>query len=353
MAPFSISRYFKTLCFLILYLQTLTADPNTSFYFKNFGKHIKIESNLAMYGDAKVINGGSSVQITGPSIYSAGRVMFKKPIKFLEGNPREIVSLSTYFSFSISPGNGDGLAFVMVPIGFPLNVFDVGSFGLFGERKFKALGVEFDTFMDEKLGDVNGNHVGIDFISPISVKVSNVSSINLLLNSGEILQAWIDYEAGSKQLEVRLSRLGDKRPVAPLLFYPVDFSRMWKEEQVFVGLSSSNGNSSQKCTIYSWSFKLRKAPHWLHSQPLDPEEFSEKTISPTAHKRSDCLLSVLSALMFATGCGALGVFIVLFVWKVFGNKRPILPEELAAQAVEFERKKFNVVVDKAIENGKM
>ena len=111
-----------------------------------------------MYGDAKVIDGGSSVQITGLLIYSARRVMFKKPIQFLEGNLKDMLY------FSISPRNEDGLAFVMVPIRFPRNVFDGGSFGLFGERKFKALGVEFDTFMDEKLGDVNGNHVGIDFI---------------------------------------------------------------------------------------------------------------------------------------------------------------------------------------------
>ncbi|KAA8518982.1 hypothetical protein F0562_016244 [Nyssa sinensis] len=142
-----------------------------------------------------------------------------------------MLSFSTYFSFSMSPENGDGLAFVMVPVGFPLNVFDGGSFGFLGERKFRVLGFEFDTLMDDKYGDLNDNHVGIDLSSLVSVKASKVSSINLVLNSGEKLQAWIDYEVGSKRLEVRLTKFGEIRPVDPLLLYPIDLSQMWMEEE--------------------------------------------------------------------------------------------------------------------------
>jgi hypothetical protein len=355
MASFSISKYFKTLCFLILYFKTLTADPSTSFYFKNFGKNKTVESNLALFGDSKVVNGGSSIQITGSSIHSAGRVMRRKPMKFVEGNPNQMVSFSTYFSFSVSPENGDGFAFIMVPSRYPLHVFEGDcSFGVFGKRKFKLLGVEFDTSMNKNVGDLNNNHIGIDFISPVSIKTSNVSSINLVLNSGKKLQAWIDYEAGSNRIEVRLSKLGKERPVSPLLFYPVNLSRMWNEEQVFVGLSSSNKNSSQKIEVYSWSFKLRKAPHWLHSQPLDPQKFSnmtEDSILPVP-KGSGHVLRVVSAFMFAIGCGVLGAFIWLFMWTMFWNRLPIMPEELAIQDVEFEGKKVTDAVDKAKENGK-
>uniref|UniRef100_A0A5B6YVD0 Putative L-type lectin-domain containing receptor kinase VIII.2-like n=1 Tax=Davidia involucrata TaxID=16924 RepID=A0A5B6YVD0_DAVIN len=352
MASFSTSRYFVALFLLFIFFKTLTAYPNSSFSFKNFDKGSNFESQLGLYGDANVVNGGSSVQTSGSSSLSAGRLIYKKPIKLVERNPRTMFSFSTYFSFSTSPDNGDGLAFVMVPIGFPLNVFGSGSFGLLGERKFRFVGVEFDTLMDDKYGDLNGNHVGIDLSSLVSVKASNVSSINLVLNSGEKLQAWIDYEAGSKRLEVRLTKFGDMRPVDPLVSYPIDLSQMWKEDEVYVGLSSSSGNSLQKCNVYSWSFKLRRVPPWLHSQPLDPKAFSEKTKALTVHKRSDCLLRVLAALIIATGCGTLGAFIVLFVWTIFGNRRPVVPEEYAVQPVGFEYKKVKVVVDKPIEDGK-
>lgn len=352
MAAFSTFRYLIVFYIPFLYFRTLTADAKSSFYFKNFTKDSNFESQLALYGDSKVVNGGLSVEITGSSISSAGRVLYKKPIKLLQGKPTSLVSFSSSFTFSMSRDNGDGLAFFMVPISFPVDVFDGGSFGLLGNRKIKVLIVEFDTSKDQKYGDVNGNHVGIDVSSFISVKVGNVSSISLVLNSGEKLQAWIDYEAGSKQLEVRLNKLGHMRPVEPLLSYSIDMSQMWKEDEVFVGLSSSNGNSLQKCNLYSWSFKPRQAPHWMHSEPLDPEAFMEETKAPKVHMRSDCFLRILSALIIGTACGALGAFFVLFAWTVFGgNRRPVVPEDYAMHPAEFEYQKFKVVVDKHIEDG--
>ncbi|KAI3473173.1 hypothetical protein Pfo_029888 [Paulownia fortunei] len=351
MAKFSSSRYLLAFFLLNLYLKVMDADPNLTFSFKNFGKDSNFESQLALYGDAKVANDNMSVQIAGSGVSSAGRFICKKPINLVEGNSRNMVSFSNYFVFSMSRENGEGLAFVMLPFGFPLNVFDGGSMGMLGERKMKFLAVEFDTFMDEKYGDVNGNHVGLDLESPVSVKVSNVSSINLVLNSGEKLQAWIDYEASSKRFEVRLSKFGDNRPLDPLLSYPIDLSKMWKEEDVTVGLSSSSGNSSQKSNVYSWSFKSRTMPQWMHSEPMDPEDFVEKGEELKVPKRSDCALRILAALIFGTGCGALGAFFVLFVWTILGNRRPVVPEEFAMQPKELEYKKFNVSVDKTIEDG--
>ncbi|KAF8395602.1 hypothetical protein HHK36_019552 [Tetracentron sinense] len=91
----------------------------------------------------------------------------------------------------------------------------------------KCIHVEFDTFMDSILGDLNGNHVRIDVDSLVS-----------------------------KRIEVRLSKLGTVRPFDPLLSYLIDLSEMWKEEEVLVGLSSSSGNSSQTSVVYSWSFRI-------------------------------------------------------------------------------------------------
>ncbi|KAL0375288.1 UNVERIFIED_CONTAM: hypothetical protein Sradi_3444500 [Sesamum radiatum] len=294
MAAVSSPRYLLAFFLLNLYLKVLDADPNLTFSFKNFGKDSNFESQFALYGDAEVASDGMSVQMADSGVSTAGRVICKKPMNLVEGNSRNVVSFSNYFVFSMSKENGDGLSFVMLPSGFPLNVFDV-------EKK---------------------------------------------------LQAWIDYEASSKRFEVRLSKFGDNRPVDPLLSYPIDLSQMWNEEDVTVGLSSSSGNSSQKCNIYSWSFKSRTVPQWMHSEPMDPEDVVENAEELKVPKKSNCALRILAALIFGTVCGALGAFFVLFLWTIFGNRRPVVPEEFAVQSKEFEYKKFNVSVDKTIEDGK-
>ncbi|KAJ4952821.1 hypothetical protein NE237_029653 [Protea cynaroides] len=309
------------------------------------------DSDVALFGDAKVVDGGSLVKITRPSVSSAGRLIYRKPIKFIGGDRKKPMSFSTYFSFSISPENGDGLAFVFLPAGFPSNLFDGSSFGLTpGLEKggTRILAIEFDTSMDTKLGDPNGNHVGVDVGNLVSAQVSNVSSINLVLNSGKKLHSWIDYDASTKILEVRLSNSGDLRPSVPLLSYRIDLSEMWKEEEMFVGMSASNGNSSQTTCIYSWSFRLRSSPSWLHSQPADPKIYAEPSKPPIVQKRSSCMLRILAGLIFATGCGALTGFIVMYVWTIFVNRRrpSVVPVEFPVHPVEFAYEKIKVIVEK-------
>ncbi|KAF7142377.1 hypothetical protein RHSIM_Rhsim05G0202700 [Rhododendron simsii] len=352
MATLSPLRYILALSVLVLLFKTISGFSNSTFSFKNFGNGSNYESKLALYGDAKVVNGGSSVQITGFSSLRAGRIFYKKPIRLVGGNPMKFMSVSTRFTFSISPGNGDGLAFVVVPVGFPLAVFDGGSFGLLSGYKNRTFSVEFETLMDVKNGDLNGTHVGVDDSGLLSVKVGNVSSPDLVLNSGKKLQAWVDYEAGSKRLEVRLSEFGKMRPVDPLLSYPIDLSQMWKEREVFIGLSSSNGNSTQSCNLYSWSFKLRHVPQWMHSEPLDPKGLSNKPEYLSVPKKSDCFWRIIAALIFGTGCGALGVFFALFLCTIFGKRPPVVPEEYPPPSLGFvEYEKFKVVLDKAVDDG--
>lgn len=353
MTSFSSSRYLLAFFLLDFCSKAFPTERYKSFDVKNFGPDVKFSRLIALYGDAKAVNGSMSVQLSGSGAFSAGRMICRKPINLVEGDPRKMVSFSVYFEFSMSGGNGDGLAFIMVPTGFPSNIFNGGSMGMFEEKKMKFLAVEFDTFKDEKCRDLNNNHVGIDVGSLVSVKVSNVSSIKLELNSGEKLQSWIDYEASSKILEVRLGRLGSNKPVDPLLSHHIDLSRMWKNEDILLGLSSSSRNSSQKCNIYSWSFVSRTMPHWMHSEPMNPETFVEKREETKVHKTTrDCAMKILAALIFGGGCGAVGAFVVLFLFAIFGSRRPVTPEDLAVQPEKLEHKKLGRVTDKSIQDGK-
>ncbi|GMY14421.1 L-type lectin-domain containing receptor kinase VIII.2-like [Fagus crenata] len=351
MAASSISTHLTALTLFIFFFKSLAADPNPSFSFTRFVNDPKFESNIALYGDAKVVNGGYSVQLTGPVSSSVGRVLYKKPIKLDEGNSRNLVSFSTYFSFSMSVGNGDGLDFFMVPSGFNVSEFDdsVGS----GNSKFKVVAVKFNTLRDGNNGFIKTAHVVIGVGSVVSAKLSNVSAYNLS-RSSEKIQAWIDYEVGSRRLEVRLSQNGGSRPSSPLLSYPIDLSKVWEDKEVFVGFSSTTGNSSKTCFVHSWSFKLINVPNWMHSEPLDPKAFAKNTKTLVAEKRSDCLSKVLAAMTFGAACGALMAFTVLYLWTIFGNKRPVVPEEFATQPMDCEYKKMKVVVvDKAaIKDGK-
>ncbi|KAK7848512.1 agglutinin-2 [Quercus suber] len=86
MAALSISSHFMTFTFFIFFFKSLAADPNPSFSFTQFEKDPKFESNIALYGDAKVVDGGDAVQLTSPVSSSAGQVMYKKPIKLEEGS---------------------------------------------------------------------------------------------------------------------------------------------------------------------------------------------------------------------------------------------------------------------------
>ncbi|KAL6509511.1 hypothetical protein OROGR_022821 [Orobanche gracilis] len=280
----------------------------------SFSNEPHLGSDLIFIGDAKFANNSSCIRLTNPTVSSpsTGFVIRKKPINLFSSNSKlkKPLSFSTDFTFSISPHEGDGLAFLIVPRNF--SKFASGSFGVANGNRF--LTVEFDTSVDENVRDPNANHVGIDVGSLVSMKTSNVSSINLVLNSGLKLHSWVDYDSNSKRIEVRLGKYGIARPYDPLLVYRVDLGEIWRNEEVLVGLSSSSGKSMQISSIYSWNFK-RSVPKWLHSRPLNPRVFSRKRSGDMlAKKKKICALGFLSGLVFMAGCGALLALVVLFLW---------------------------------------
>ncbi|XP_057475920.1 L-type lectin-domain containing receptor kinase VIII.1-like [Actinidia eriantha] len=328
---------------VIFSLLTLTSKPTFSLSLRRLPTNPTFVSDVAIFGDAEIINGGSSVQLTRPIASSSGLLIYTKPIK--------PTSFSTDFSFSISPHSGDGLALVIVPSDFPRNFPGKSSFGVSPE--FKFLGIEFDTSMDADVGDENANHVGVDVGSLVSARVFNVSSLNLVLNSGMKLRSWVDYDASSKRLEVRLGEMGNPRPFDPLMGFPIDLSEMWRGEDVLVGISSSSGNSAQTSSVYSWDFRVRSVPSWMHSQPADPRRFSDKGREKRVdHKKDPCPLSLVSGLIVGIGCGALVALMVLFLWAIFVNRHVVIPVGYSWKPADFGYKKVSVDVENSSVNVK-
>ncbi|KAL1330896.1 hypothetical protein HN51_048134 [Arachis hypogaea] len=360
MAHFTTSPYFKALTLTILFLKTQAFDPIPLFSFAEFEKDPKFKSNVALFGGSKVMNGGSGIQLSG-----SGKVMYKRPIKLLEGKPKQLASFSTYFTFSTPLYNRGGLAFVMVPNGSKSDFFEKSSSGypsLLKNGKSGVVGVEFSP--STKGGHVSCS-VAINVGDPVIPARAINKSFNWVAKNGEKFHAWIDYVASSRQLEVRLSQHGNTKPYDPFLWHKIDLAEVLKEKQFFVGLSpmklldDSSSYESQAWFLYSWSFVVRKFPHTMHSEPLDPKvlvKTSSKGKNPVVNNKprnDDCILKVLSAMIFGTGCGALTAFVVLYLWTIFGgNRRPVVPEECVMQH-DVEYRKVKIVVDnKTIEDGK-
>ncbi|KAL2346770.1 hypothetical protein Fmac_000770 [Flemingia macrophylla] len=53
--------------------------------------------------------------------------------------------------------------------------------------------VEFDTLMDMKFNDINGNHIGVDLNSVVSSEVGDMTSIGINLKNGDLINAWIEF----------------------------------------------------------------------------------------------------------------------------------------------------------------
>lgn len=303
------------------------------------------DDGISLLGDATLDGTGSHVQVTRPSASSSGFLQWPKPFQFVDPSSASPTSFSSEFAFSISPGNSDGLALVLFPRDFKLGA---EAFGLSGDHRF--VGVEYDTSLNEEVGDVNANHVGVDLGNFRSVSVCNASSIGLVLSSGEKLMSWVDYDGSSKRLEVRLSKFGDPRPYDPIIAYSIDLLRMWRHKDVYVGISSSNGDSSQTISIYSWRFKPRKVIMSMHSLPADPHGYSSE--HGKLRKRGKCPLAILAGVIFATGCGALLAFLGLFLWAFVANRHTVFPVECPVRPADFKYEKINVVVGKDAEGGK-
>ncbi|KAM1126174.1 L-type lectin-domain containing receptor kinase VIII.2-like [Malus sylvestris] len=338
------SSYFLTL--------TLAAEPISSSEPKppnnsSGNPNPNFDSEIFLLGDAALAGGGSYVNITRPSVSSSGLLLRRKPFKFIYGNLSNPASFSTEFAFSMTPGGGDGLLLVFAPGDLGSRLSGKGPFGINGEDRF--LGIEFDTEMNGDMNDLNANHIGVDVGSFVSLAVGNVSELNLVLNSGEKLKCWIDYDASSKRLEIRLGKVDESRPYNPITAYGIDLSGMWRDEDVYVGISSSNsnGNSSQISSVYSWNFRLRNVPKSMHSLPVNPRVYLDghgKSLS--MDKRGVCPLTVLAGMIFVTGCGALVAFVVLFLSAIIISRHTEFPAELPAKPVDFRYEKIDVVVEK-------
>lgn len=294
-------------------------DHDFCFSFDGLEKNRSFDSEFALYGDAEM--SGSAVRIAQPAYSSSGRIAYRKAIRFLGTKP----GFSSSFSFSISRGDGGALAFFLSPSGLPLVSAERDRLG----RSTGDVAVRFGRFNVEKLGELGGSFIEIDVEGETLTRSSDLTEVGLILNSGEKLRSWIDYDGESKRIEVRLSQARNPRPRNSSISYSIDLSNVLWREAVFVGIGFSSGNSTHTSSIYSWNFAVKHgAPYLMHSEPLNPDSFLVRsTESPSVHLRKASPWGVFTAMVFAAACGAMLALFVMLVWAVLAARRPVAPVE--------------------------
>ncbi|KAK1298964.1 hypothetical protein QJS10_CPB14g01696 [Acorus calamus] len=319
-----VPRYSLFLVLLAVSFETLAADPAFSFSFPRFAKDLAFDSEMALFGDAEVSPVDSLIRIS-----TSGRIMYRRPIgapaPAQNPNPKYLTSLSTYFTFSVSNGE---LAFVVIP--------DSPSFKIGSSPTVLSV-------------SLNASKVGIDVDGVVNA--SRFTTVNLEVNGGERLHAWIDYSGSSKRLEVRLSKSDSSRPFEPSASFLIDMSSFLRDS-IFVALSASNAS------VYSWSFGLKHTLYTMHSEPLDPRKFSAghhgEANPPEAQPKCDYFLKIFTPLIFGAACGAIVASFGLFAWTVVIDRRrrqTMVAAECPVYPVDFEYKKMlarNKVMDKGV-----
>ena len=226
--------------------------------------------NLSLDGASKIENNGI-LKLTNDTLRVLGHAFYSTPFKLKNSTTGKAFSFSTAFAFAIVPEypklGGHGFAFTISPnkdfhgalpsqyLGL-LNSTDMGNFSN------HIFAVEFDTVQDFEFGDINDNHIGIDINSLMSNKSApasfldekNGSKQNISLKSGQVIQAWIDYDSVQTQLSIKLSPFSTK-PNSSILTFDVDLSPFF-EDSMFVGFSSSTGLLASSHYIFGWSFKI-------------------------------------------------------------------------------------------------
>ncbi|KAK6929439.1 Legume lectin domain [Dillenia turbinata] len=322
----TIPRFYLLLFFLISHsaaTTTLTDQHPFPFSFNNFTVN-STQNFISLYGDANIVNVDKSIKNNGTFV---GLVLYNKPFKLFGSKPRKNpnpISFSTDFTFSLSSNVVAGVAFVVVD----------------SLRKGSI-------YMEVKVE--SGNYVVVNADGVYSKRLISDLGVGI----GEKMRLWIDYQAISKRLEVRLSKLGYARSYKPLISCPIDLGK-WKNQVVVLGLrlfsGSGNGNLPMTSTsLYSWRFKQRIVPSWMHSQPVNPRVYSVNHRKPEkVHKKRVCSSKVVGVLLFAAGigAGALASFVALILWAVFDDWHTVIELEHPKVHSSFRYEKIDADVEK-------
>ncbi|XP_042484973.1 L-type lectin-domain containing receptor kinase IX.1-like [Macadamia integrifolia] len=227
----------------------------------------KANQTITLFQDA-LISVQHSIHLTESQInadrdFRIGRASYGKSVHLWEKKTRKLTDFTSHFSFKITSDNndatppGDGIAFFLTDTRNSAisNSTVGGGLGIFSSTSTanvsnSIVAVEFDTFKNK--WDPDGNHIGININSSVSVR--NVT-LSTSMKDGKRARVWVTYNSSSHLLSVFLTFNSTikLKELSPCLFHTLNL-RDYLPEWVTVGFSAATGNATELHEILCWQF---------------------------------------------------------------------------------------------------
>ncbi|KAK2986705.1 hypothetical protein RJ640_010930 [Escallonia rubra] len=216
-------------------------------------------TSILYEGDARPFVG--AIEFNNVNYLSrVGQAIYAERVRLWDSASRKLSDFTTHFSFVIDTNGasnyGHGLAFFLAPVGFQIPPNSAGGFlGLFNTTnsdsvRNQIIHIEFDSFPNPEW-DPPFRHVGIN---KNSISSANYTAWNASFHSGDTADAWVTYNASTKNLSVHWTYQSNVQLLEnSTLSYQVDLMEVLPE-WVTVGFSAATGQNMERHSVQSWEF---------------------------------------------------------------------------------------------------
>jgi hypothetical protein len=235
-------------------------------------------ANLTLDGTATIREDGL-LELTNGSSHLKGHAFHPVPVRFRSSPDGGAVrSFSASFAFAILSTypalSCHGIAFTVAPSTDLSSALAAQYMGLAnidnnGNASNHFFAAELDTTQNVEFQDINNNHVGVNIDGLHSTgahpagyyddRTGSFQGMNLI--SGEVMQAWVDYDREAPRISVTIAPIGmSSKPVRPLVSVTKNLSDVLLLEPSYVGFSSATGPIHSRHYILGWSFAMDDEP---------------------------------------------------------------------------------------------
>ena len=209
----------------------------------NYHNFIEME-RLNLNGNATQFN--DRLRLTSAGQKQSGSAFLDEPIQV-----NDDTSFATEFQFQIGGGidGADGFTFMLQNDRQGDRALGINGDGVGYRGIEQSIAIEFDTFQGAT--DPNNNHLSVLLNGDTSNAVVN-ADVPFDLNSGQVLNTWIEYDGESDLLEVFLYDTTTK-PGTAILSTTVDLTNV-VGDRARIGFSAGTGGRVNNHDILNWSF---------------------------------------------------------------------------------------------------
>lgn len=174
-------------------------------------------------------------------------------------------SFSTSFQFHFTDQQNTGADGIVFVLQTQSNTAGSGGIGIGYGGLTNSIGIEFDNWNNFGIDNHSDNHVGINVGGSLDSAAINTDP-GFILDSGDLITAWVDYDGANNLLEVRANTTGF-RPDEALLSLGINLSAELQATEAFVGFTSGTGSAGADHDIVAWRFNNSLDPIQSISAP--------------------------------------------------------------------------------------